>query len=97
MSSAEEHVSLKTYFAVYVALLVLLVVTVAAGYFEAGWAAIYIAMAIATVKAVLILLYFMHVKFSSRLIAVFMGASVYFLIVGAVLMFNDYIFRSLQP
>ncbi len=49
--------------AVLLALLVLTYVTVAATYFDLGAANLWLAMAIATLKAYLVALYFMHLRY----------------------------------
>ena len=65
----------RTYYIVFAALMVLLVVTVAAAFIPWGSRiGIVIAMAVAIVKAVLVVMYFMHVKGSSGLIKVFVVA-----------------------
>jgi len=65
----------RTYYLVFAALMVLLVVTVAATYIPWGSRiGIVIAMAIAIVKATLVVLHFMHVKGSSGLTKVFVVA-----------------------
>lgn len=81
----EPHVPVRTYWIVFIALMVLLGLTVAAAELERGPFSIALAIAIAVVKAVLILLFFMHVKYSSRLIWLFAGAS--FLWFGIMLLF----------
>ncbi len=91
--SEEIHVSLKTYAAIFIGLLVLLVVTVAVAYIDLGAMNLPIAMLIASVKASFIVLYFMHVKYSPRLIAILFGSSLYILLIGALLMFSDYTMR----
>ena len=89
-----EHISVKTYVTIFVALMFLLFVTVEANRHDVGEWNIVIAMLIASVKAFLILMYFMHVKISSRLIAVFFIGSLYALGIGALLIFADYMMRS---
>jgi cytochrome c oxidase subunit 4 len=65
----------KTYYMVFAALMALLVVTVVATYIPWGSRiSIVIAMAIAIVKATLVVMYFMHVRGSSRLTKVFVVA-----------------------
>lgn len=61
-------VNRSTYYAVSLALAVLLVLTVAASYVDLGRLNVVVAIAIATVKAVLIMLFFMHVKYSPPLV-----------------------------
>jgi cytochrome c oxidase subunit 4 len=70
-----EHNPKKTYYIVFVALMALLIITVAATYIHWGSRiSIVIAMAIAIVKATLVVLYFMHIRGSSRLTKVFVVA-----------------------
>src|SRR5438045_5712799 len=65
----------RTYYIVFAVLMALLVVTVGAAYINWGSRiSIVIAMAIAITKAVLVVLYFMHVKGSSGLTKVFVVA-----------------------
>jgi cytochrome c oxidase subunit 4 len=65
----------KTYYTIFAALMALLVVTVVATYIHWGSRiSIVIAMAIAITKATLVVMYFMHVKGSSRLTKVFVVA-----------------------
>lgn len=53
-----------------------------------------IMLAIAVTKATLVVLFFMHVKYGSRLTWVVLGASVFFLLVLLVLTLNDYLTRG---
>jgi cytochrome c oxidase subunit 4 len=73
-----SHIGPKTYYKVFVALMVLLVATVAVAFirFPAGWGriSIVLALTIAIIKATLVVLYFMHIKGSSRLTRVFVVA-----------------------
>ncbi len=65
------HISpTKTYIYVGVALLILTIITVAASYINFGSLLInvIIALIIATIKASLVLLYFMHLKYENKLI-----------------------------
>ena len=57
----------KTYAGIFLALVVLTVITVAASHvdFGAGWANVVIAMLIASVKAGLVALFFMHLKYEN--------------------------------
>ncbi|MFN3604542.1 MAG: cytochrome C oxidase subunit IV family protein [Leptonema sp. (in: bacteria)] len=65
------HISpTKTYIYVGIALLILTVITVVASYINFGslFINITIALVIATIKASLVLLYFMHLKYENKLI-----------------------------
>jgi cytochrome c oxidase subunit 4 len=67
-----HHVVPKsTYVIIFVWLLVLLVLTVAASKVDLGFWNAPVALTIAIVKAVLIVLFFMHVRYSSRLVQLF--------------------------
>ena len=88
-----DHMSIAGYLGVFIALLVLLVVTVAAGYYDLGQWNLPIAMAIATVKATLIVMFFMHVKYSTRWVGLYFVGSLYVLGLGALILFMDYTTR----
>jgi cytochrome c oxidase subunit 4 len=88
------HVPMSTYVLIFVALMVLLVVTVAAAFVDLGAANMPVAMLIASIKAALVILYFMHVKYSSRLTKVFVAASFLWLAILFVMTFADYISRD---
>jgi cytochrome c oxidase subunit 4 len=54
-------------------------------------------MVIAVIKATLVVLFFMHVKFSSRLVKLFAGAAFFWLAVLFILMLSDYLSRGWLP
>ncbi len=56
---------LQVLFGVFAALMVLTFLTVAATWFDFGWFNLPVAMAIATVKATLVALYFMHLRYDA--------------------------------
>ena len=63
-----EHVtSRKIYYAVFVALLILTYATVAVSKIDLGRFNTIVALAIAVTKAVMVVLFFMHVRYSTRL------------------------------
>lgn len=83
-----------TYYKVFAALMILLVVTVAAAEVDLGALNVGIAILIAVVKAVLIILYFMHVRYSSKLVWVFAGAAFVFVFIMFALTLSDYMSRG---
>jgi cytochrome c oxidase subunit IV len=85
-----------TYVKVFAALAVLMVLTVAASYVHIPVAGgnIVLAMTIAVCKAMLIVLFFMHVKYSGHMIWVFAGGGFLWLVILIGLTVNDYIFRG---
>ena len=96
--SATEHVSLRTYLIVFAALMALLIVTVAvAFYVHAGDLNLIIALVIATIKAALVVLYFMHVMYASRLTKIFVCAAFLWLAILFGFTFADYLTRNWLP
>jgi cytochrome c oxidase subunit 4 len=92
-----EHVSPKSvYYSIFGALMVLTAVTVFAAYVNLGNFNAPVALAIATFKATLVVLFFMHVKYSSRLTKLVVATSLFFLciLLGQTMM--DYATRGLQ-
>jgi cytochrome c oxidase subunit 4 len=87
----KEHVaSIQTRVIVFVALLVLLFATVGAAHLPMGDLQFPVAMTIATIKAVLIALFFMHVLYSHRLTMVVCIASLLWLGIMLALTLSDY-------
>jgi cytochrome c oxidase subunit 4 len=91
---AQHHVPLSTYTVIIILLMVGLVVTVIAAFIPLGEFNMLVAMAIAITKAALVILYFMHVKFASRLTKVFVSASFLWLAILFALTWPDYISRG---
>jgi cytochrome c oxidase subunit IV len=92
-SHSEHHgighvIPVPVLIAVFLALIVLTVVTVAASYLPLGDLEIWVAMSIATVKAALVAAYFMHLRYDNPLNAVLFMIGLLFvgLFVGFVLM-----------
>lgn len=93
-----EHITpVKTYLTIYAALIILLVVTVGVSFVNLGVLSLPTALAIAAIKTVLIILYFMHVKYSSKLTWVYVGAGFFWLILLFALALGDYITRTWLP
>jgi cytochrome c oxidase subunit IV len=88
-------VSLRIYFTIFLALMVGTALTVWAGLqdFPGKWNVI-IALTIAVVKATLVVLYFMHVRYSSRLIWVVFTSALFWLAILFVFTFSDYLTRD---
>ena len=84
------HITVKTLFVIYGALLGLMLLTVAAAMIDLGRANFIVAMVIALVKMVLIILYFMHVRYSGKLTWLASMGTILFFLVLIVGMLNDY-------
>jgi cytochrome c oxidase subunit 4 len=95
---SQEVVSIKLYFVIFITLLVLLFATVLLALIpvSGAWRDVltYIGFSIAAAKGVLIVLYFMHVKFSSRLTWLFASAAFAWLGIMLVITFDDYWTRA---
>jgi len=89
-----HHVtSLGTYFAIFAALMVLTALTVWVSYQDFGAANVPLAFGIATIKATIVVLFFMHVIHSPKLTAAILLGSLVFLAILFVLTFSDYLTR----
>lgn len=91
-----EHpvIAPRTYFLIYLALLALLALTVTVAYVDLNGWSIVLALTIAVVKALLVVLYFMHLRYSERLVWLFAAAGFIWLGILLVLMISDYLSRS---
>lgn len=87
---AHHHVMpVKTYLQVFGALLFLTVITVLVSYADLGPLALIAAMAVALVKAALVVGYFMHLKFDTRFHSfVFFGTALFVAIFFALTYFD---------
>ena len=91
---SEHHVvPLKVYLGVFLALCVLTVVTVAVTGYDFGPLNLIVALGVAITKATLVVLYFMHARYSPKLTGVVIAASVAFFVILVFLTLTDYISR----
>jgi cytochrome c oxidase subunit 4 len=91
MSDATPHVlPLRTYWAVFLALLAGTALTTWVATLDLGRLNDSIALSIAGAKATLVILYFMHVRYSTRLVWVFSLAGFVWLVLFFVLILADY-------
>ena len=98
--SIEEHeshhhiVSPKVYITIGSILLVLTATTVAASFVEMYVFNAVVALGIAAIKMTLVVLFFMHVKYSSRLTKLTVGAGVFTFLVLVGMTLADYFSRA---
>jgi cytochrome c oxidase subunit 4 len=89
------HISpIKTYITIFGALMVGTVITVAAAFVNLGALNFPVAISIAIVKATLVVLFFMHLKYSSKLTKLVCASAFFFLIVLFGLTMTDYLSRG---
>ncbi len=87
-------VPLPIYFGVFVALLVFTGVTTVVAFVDLGRFNVAVALTIAVVKASLVLLYFMHLRYSSRLTLLFVGIAFFWLGIMILLTMSDVVSRG---
>lgn len=91
------HISPKsTYYTIFAALMVGTAITVAVAFVNLGAFNFPVAIGIAITKATLVILFFMHAKYSSRLTKLFVGTAFFFLFILLGLSLTDYLSRGLR-
>lgn len=89
------HVSPKsTYYTIFGTLMALTAVTVFVAFVNLGMLNFPVALTIAIFKATLVVLFFMHVKYSSRLTKLVCGSAFFFLLILFTLTLSDYLSRE---
>jgi cytochrome c oxidase subunit 4 len=83
------------YFTIFGALMVLTAVTVGVTYLDFGAANLPIAMAIAVTKASLVVLFFMHARWSERLVQVTVLTALAFFAILVAFTLQDYATRDI--
>ena len=107
MNAHAEHaghhiVPVSTYLIIFGALIAGTLLTVGAAYYDIDFPVLgvtiplntTVALVIAATKATLVVLFFMHVKYSSRLVAVFAAAGFVWLVILLTLTIADYQSRA---
>lgn len=91
----EHEPSFRTDIMIWIALLVLTAITIFASFATQGTTvlAVSIAMAVATVKATLVLLYYMHLKYDHVIYKIFIGIIILLFVSFIGLMIIDYAYR----
>lgn len=90
-----EHVtSPGPYIVIFLALMVLTAITVGVAFLHLGAFNDVVAMAIAVTKACLVILYFMHVRYSSRMSRITIAAGFVWLAIMIGITLTDYLSRN---
>jgi len=89
--------SKKIYFAIFATLMVFTLTTIEVARFDLGALNVVVALTIAVVKAVLVVLFFMHVRHSSSLTKITIAAGLFWLLILIVLTLSDYASRAWLP
>jgi len=91
---SEHIIPTRVYYVIFLALMVGTAVTVGVAFVDLGPFNAVAALTIAVVKATLVVLYFMHVRYSTRLTRAVVAASVFWLGILLTLTFSDYLTRE---
>ena len=92
---SEHIVPVRVYITIFLALLVGTGLTVAAAFFDFPWQLnTIVAMTIATAKATLVVLYFMHVRYSARLVWVIVAAALFWVAILFAFTLGDFYTRG---
>jgi cytochrome c oxidase subunit IV len=92
---SEHIVPVRVYITIFLVLLLGTALTVLAAFMDFPWKFnTIIALTIATAKATFVVLYFMHVRYSSRLIWVIMTSALFWMAILFAFTFSDYLTRG---
>ena len=92
--SSTHVLPLRIYFGVFFALLVLTGTTVAVAFVDLGPFNNIVALGIAVLKATLVVLFFMHVRYATRLTSLVVVSGLVWLAIMVVLTMTDYVTRG---
>jgi cytochrome c oxidase subunit IV len=95
--SAEHVVPIRIYVIIFATLLVLTAVTTAVAYVNLGPLNVVVMLLIAFFKASLVILYFMHVRFTSRLTQIAAVSGFAWLVILIGLTLSDVLTRAIVP
>lgn len=103
MSDHSEHSShgphiatVGNYLTIFASLMVLTALTVYVAYIDLGIMNTVVALGIAVLKAVLVILFFMHLKFSPTQTKLAMVSGVFWLMIMLIITAFDYVGRGMQ-
>ena len=92
---SEHHVvPVRLYVTIFLALMVLTAITVAVAFVDLGPLNNVMMLGIAVGKATLVVLYFMHVRYSTRMIPLVAGAGFFWLLIMFGFTLSDYLTRG---
>lgn len=92
---SEHIVPVKIYLSIFLALLAGTALTVLAAFVDFPWRFnTIVALTIASLKATLVVLYFMHVRYSPRLVWVIVASALFWMGILFAFTFSDYFTRS---
>ena len=90
----EQILPTRVYYAIFATLMVLTMMTVAIAFFDLGSINTVAALVIAVIKATLVALFFMHVRYSTRLTWAVVVGGLFWLGILLTLTMTDYLTRA---
>jgi cytochrome c oxidase subunit IV len=87
----------KLYYTIFAVLMVLTGITVWVAFIDLGFLSDVVALTIAVTKATLVVLYFMHVRYSTRLTWLVVASGFFWLFILFVFTMSDYLSRDVTP
>jgi len=91
---SEHIVPRSIYYKIYGALMFFTALTVAVAFFDFGLLNTVIAVTIAVIKALLVILFFMHVRYNDHLTQIFAAAGFFWLVILLAFTLSDYMARD---
>ena len=92
--TSNHVVPIKIYLLVFAALMIGTAATVGVASIDLGGLNIVVALSIAVIKATLVALFFMHLRYSNHLNWVFAGAAILWLVILIGLTMSDFLTRT---
>ena len=89
-----DHPGPKVYVIIWLALMICTAITVGAAFLELGIFNPIVALAIAVFKAVIVVLFFMHIRYSSKLVKFTVAAGFFTFLVLITMTLSDYMSRA---
>jgi cytochrome c oxidase subunit 4 len=88
------HIASKSlYLTIFLLLMAFTAITVAVAFVDLGPLNTVVALTIAVIKATLVILYFMHVRYSGKLTVMVVASGLVWLVILLVLTMSDYLTR----
>jgi cytochrome c oxidase subunit 4 len=94
--STEHIVPIRIYLVIFAVLVVLTAVTVTVAFIDLGPLNVIVMLLIAVVKATLVVLYFMHVRFTNRVTQLAAASGFVWLLIMFGLTLSDYFTRGIS-
>jgi len=93
---SHQVVPLRVYYLIFATLILMTLITVEVAFWNLGLLTFWVALGIASFKASLVVLYFMHVRYANQIVWLFAATGFVFLAILIVLTLNDPMSRSWQ-